>query len=46
MAPLEVAEEPATEAVPLSMMGQSELPTTLVAPTAVGVMQADEAPSM
>ena len=42
--PSEVAEEPAMEVIPLPMMGRMELPTALVAPTAVGVTPLVKAP--
>ena len=35
--PLEVTEQPVMDAIPLLMVGQMELPTTLVAPIMVGV---------
>ena len=44
--PSEVAKEPVRDAVPLPMMGRTELPTTLVAPTPAGMTQPNEAPPM
>ena len=45
-APLEVAEQPAMEVIPLPMMGRTELPSMLVAPTAMGATPPVEAPPM
>ena len=42
--PLEIIEPPATEVIPLSTMGQPELPLVLVAPTVVGAIMPIEAP--
>ena len=41
-APSEVAEQPATEAIPLPMSKWVELPATLVASTTAGGAQPDE----
>ena len=38
-APSEVVEQPVMAAIPLPMVGRTGLPTALVAPTVVGVMQ-------
>ena len=44
--PSEVVEQPAMEVIPLSTIGQTELPTALVVPTAMGVTPLVEAPPM
>ena len=44
--PLEVAEQPAREAIPLPSSGQTELPLALMAPIATGMMPPVEAPPM
>ena len=44
--PSEVTGQLATEVIPLLVVGQWKLLTTLVAPTTVGAMQPDKAPPM
>ena len=44
--PLEVAEQPAREVILLPMLGRTELPLVLVAPTAAGMVPLVEVPPM